>query len=526
MYLPALSQSLLVLALALLIPLWPTSTLPLLNILKSFTSKPTMAGISETQKAQLQEVADLMLEIYQTLARMRYLDPRGIQIGPHNITELRPLYEQHGLDPSIIYLYSILPYVDTAAAGNEDFYNGGEFTDFRTEDDVEQGRDPFYAGPTDEDFDDEDGPYIRPWVTPLSRLGNHQSVIVYDARKHRIWIIDQEGWCSTDPALEDVEEETPKSKNRSNFDHIPSRPAGDVLRDIIRWYRELKELPGGGEHSGGEWDHEDLDLKGLYRKHGWPDNFDGDAFQVDKARAYCADRVKYGAEEPLRAVERFKNWKEWSGNTIQDRRKAIAAAKSPDEEWVTRLELWDAERSYRRHTEELKKAEQEASRLCPDGVCLKLEDIPLLELDSVRQEYEYKQREAEDERKWMEETPESNPEDAERFQNSFYLAEKEAAIYRKAWEAAKADAERLCPGRTLNVTGPETSEQERTMAEVQRMEDHAMSVQLELAALREWASQIPDDATTAKDKANSKIQTYQQWWDDGQARIATLKATL
>ena len=519
-------QIVLVFALALLIPLWPTSTFPFVNFLRSFTSKPTMTGISEVQKVQLQEVADLMLEIYQTLARMRYVDPRGIHSGPHDITELRPLYEEHGLDPSIIYLYSILPYVDTAAAGNEDFYNGGAFTDFRIEDDVEQGRDPFYAGPTDEDFEDEDGPYMRPWVTPLSRLGNHQSVIVYDARRHRIWIIDQEGWCSTDPALDEVEEETRKSKNQSNFDHIPSRPAGDVLRDIVRWYRELKELPGGGEYSGGEWDHEDLDLKGLYRRHGWPDNFDGDAFQVDKARAYCAEKVRYKAEEPLRVVEKFKNWKEWSGHTIQDRTKSLAAVQSLDEEWMTRLELWDAEQSYRKHTAELKNAEQEASKLCPDGVCLKSEDVPLLELDVIRQEYEYKQRQVEDDRKWMKEMTESDPEGAERFRKSLYLAEKEATIYRKAWEAAKADAERLCPGRTLDMTSLEISEREDTMADLQRMENNAITLQRELAAFREWATQIPDDAPKTKDKANSKIQTYQQWWEKGQARMATLKAAL
>ncbi|PYI11754.1 hypothetical protein BO78DRAFT_403127 [Aspergillus sclerotiicarbonarius CBS 121057] len=484
-----------------------------------------MDGISEVQKAQLQEVADLMLDIYQTLAGMRYLDPRGIQSGPHDITELRPLYEQHGLDPSVIHLYSILPYVDTAAAGNEDFFHGGTFTDFRIEDDVEQGRDPFYGGPTEEDFEDEDGPYMRPWVTPLSRLGNHDSVIVYDARKHRIWIIDQESGCSTDPALEGVEEETPKSKNRNNFDHIPSRPAGDALRDIARWYRELEELPGGGEYSGGEWSP-DLGLKGMYQKHGWPDNFNGGAFQVDQARAYCADRVKYRAEEPLREVEKYRDWKKWNGRTIEDRQKALAAAKSTDEEWMTRLELWDAEQSYRRNTKELEKAEQEANRLCPDGVCSKSEDLPLLELDVIREEYESKKRQVEAERNWMEESIESDPERAEGFRISLYHTQKEEEIYRKAWEAARADADRLCPGRTLDSVIELDDSEQQSMAEVQRMEGFIMYLELELAALQEWATQIPEDAPKTKDKVNSKMEDYERAMEDHQARLATLKATL
>ncbi|GFG26696.1 hypothetical protein IFM61606_06690 [Aspergillus udagawae] len=80
--------------------------------------------LPQDQKARLHEVADLMLEIYQILAQMRYLDPAGIEQGPHNIDHLRPLYEKLKIDPAIIYLYSILPYVNTHVAGNMDFFHG------------------------------------------------------------------------------------------------------------------------------------------------------------------------------------------------------------------------------------------------------------------------------------------------------------------------------------------------------------------------------------------------------------------
>lgn len=89
-----------------------------------------MTGISNAQKAQLHEVAQFMLGIYQTLAQMRYLDPKTIQTGPHDISKMRPVYEKHGLDPAIIYLYSILPYVDSRIA-NTSLFDGSSFMDFR-----------------------------------------------------------------------------------------------------------------------------------------------------------------------------------------------------------------------------------------------------------------------------------------------------------------------------------------------------------------------------------------------------------
>ena len=121
---------------------------------------------------------------------MRFLDPSWILEGPHDIEALRPLYHSHGLDASIIYLYSILPYIDTAWAKEVDFFQGSDFADFRDEKDVEQGRNPIY--------DDEDEISMRPWMTPLSMMGNHRSIIIYDARKHCIGILDQESGGSSD----------------------------------------------------------------------------------------------------------------------------------------------------------------------------------------------------------------------------------------------------------------------------------------------------------------------------------------
>ncbi|KNG89665.1 hypothetical protein ANOM_002299 [Aspergillus nomiae NRRL 13137] len=263
--------------------------------------------LTSTQKANLHEVADLLLEIYQTLASMRFLNPAGIIKGPHNIDSVLNLYEELGLDPSIIYLYSILPYIDCRLAGQTDFFKGGIFADFRQAEDIEQGRDPFYICPGDDDYEDEDGPYMRPWVTPLSLIGNHQSVILYDARRHRIWIIDQESWNTSDPALGNMPDSVAgdeyecgeKSNNDNSFQHVPSRPAGDVLRDMVRWYRSLEIMPGGGENTRPEWNYDELPLRELYSKHGWPDNFNGDAFVADQLRhtVLIADAQRQNGED-------------------------------------------------------------------------------------------------------------------------------------------------------------------------------------------------------------------------------------
>ncbi|KAK2741000.1 hypothetical protein FQN55_008555 [Onygenales sp. PD_40] len=65
---------------------------------------------------------------------------------------------------------------------------------------------------------------------------------------------------------------------------------GDALRDIIQQYRALQDTPGGGEATYDGWDNDDIDLRALYRKNGWPDNFNGDTFEAvfeREPRAMC-----------------------------------------------------------------------------------------------------------------------------------------------------------------------------------------------------------------------------------------------
>lgn len=447
-----------------------------------------MTGLSNAQKAQLHEVAQLMLEIYQTLAQMRYLDPKTIQTGPHDISKMRPVYEKHGLDPAIIYLYSILPYVDSKIQ-NTIFLDGG-FIDFRDESCVEDGRGPLCHGASEEDVENGDGPYMCPWMTALSQMGEHTSVIIYDARRHRIWIPDPVDDCSRDPALYDVPNQTPESENGNKFEHLPSRPAGDVLRDIARWYRELEVLPGGGEDSciEFEWDAGRLDVKGLYQMHGWPDNFDGDAFQVDQLRALGLASVRKDKNQILLQLKRCMISVEERGRRIARLQMSHAAAKNKDEEWMFRMELWKAERSFRRSNEDLLEEERK---------------VVALEYRQAKGKLRPAQCRVTGARKWLEEKfKDADAYTVKIVQDRLRGYEQKAALYEKVKKAIEADKSQL--GNLGDKIGF-AKEKEASL-----WKDVALYFQGELDALREWAAQIPADAEHAKQKANEQIQDYEQ----------------
>ncbi|RDW93402.1 uncharacterized protein DSM5745_00724 [Aspergillus mulundensis] len=470
---------------------------------------------SATRKAQAQEVASLLLNIYETLAEMRYLDSDSIQRGPHNITAIETLYSSNNihLDPAIIYLYSILPYIGEPSVGVTDFFHGGTFIDFRDEESIDENRDPFYASPEGTDFSAANGPYMRPWMTALSRLGNHGSVTIYDAKEHRIWIIDQEGWGTTDPFFdgEELDQDIKEGTNRNSFEHLPSRPAGDVLRDINRWYRELVELPGGGEYSGGAWNDPEIDLRALYRKNGWPDAFDGDAFEVDKARAEFSLRARYDAEEPRRAVERFRDWRGHLTQKIDEQRQLIESARSMDEELIARFESWSAELALQRVIEEAETAEEVFARRCPGGVCFKDEELVIWEAELLRQEVKYKRRSVGDDRQSAKEVRESDPEHTRGLEVAAGVAEKEANVYQKAYEAAVRDAELLCPGKAfIDVSGRESLDEVDLATSITKLQAKIEALEMEVGRASEFARRVPDEADQARGMAEERIRDFEK----------------
>jgi hypothetical protein len=495
-----------------------------------------MESISETptpkQQARLHEVADLMLEIYNTLARMLYLEPEWIHPGPHDLTPLMPLYECLHLDPSIIYLYHILPYVK-GPDWPMDFFMGNSFADFRDPHQVRQGRDPFYT-------EDKPEEMMRPWMTPLSMLGNHQCVLLYDARRNVVGIYDHETGSSHDPSLGVIQKwndrkekvyfirkdgvETPcdalqaekymkeeevdykeeeggdeEQEDRSGngdtniWDDMDARPAGRVLRDIVRWYHELLMTPGGGDHAGQKW-YEEL-VRPLYRKHGWPgEDFDADGFLVDQVRAVAAERAKDRAEKPFEELKNLKySLKECEEKTalaMPQWQEKIAQARNPDEEWLVRWEMWFDDLTARGLQRSLERAEDSIGL---GGESQMHKDLPLWELREVQVEFQSKKRRLEA----LEQELSGSSQEQERIRR----AEKETAISERAYLASLADAERLCPGRPPFPLDP----CEVYRARIGRWATAIENSEQDAADIRQWMKQLPEGADGARKLAEERL---------------------
>lgn len=339
--------------------------------------------------------------------------------------------------------------------------------------DVEQSRDPLYLRPKG-GFDDEEGEYMRPWFTPLSGTKQRWPGMICDAREHVIWITDKTTGCSTDPVLcpgyfgeevvkEVVEEEgfdvveeltdlerRHAAQNCYNLEAVRSRDASEVLRDVNRWYRELKETPGQlrpwGNYTPG-WEEPET-IRALCLNHGWPDNFDGEAFEIALIRTYAARQAKSHAEEPLKAVEFYENQIRCLEERAVEQLKTIDEATSAHEEWKARVYLFKAQHDLKASKEGLQRAKETAARYCPDGQCQKQEDLPLWEWEQLRLVTDlYKNRVQHPASKELDYRDRDATPRVLEIQHQHNV--RKLALHNKAFAASQADADRLCPGRTF-----------------------------------------------------------------------------
>lgn len=508
------------------------------------------ASLTDRQKSQLHEVADLMLDIFHTLVRMRYLSKDWIDEGPHDITDLLPTYWSLNLDPAIIYLYSILPYIKESYACRVDFIQGGEFADFRCLSTVEQGRDPFYGDSPEE--------RLRPWMTPLSMIGNHCDAVIYNAREHTIGICGQMTcWSSTDRGLregltrisqsdtdsalgqdddndddasttndqeseigadgdeDDVMDEEREGEMQINSDEqdnedeeeeeggeevycdsLATRPATDVLRDIVRWYHELSEVPGGGEHTGPGWDQKLS--KPLYQKHGWPgENFDGDAFEVELLRALMTECVKDDSEPHhyFKTQDLETLLEEELGLEMQMRKESLAAASSFDEQWVARWEMWQTEQKVHQLEAELREAQKEMYRAPWKKQIWDPKELLLREMARLVQELQWRRDHLYACRAKVESKQDDSSggicDDLDACE--LRHAEKDFSICQRAYDLCKAEAE---------VRYPSTTQRLALELEMIERKKHLLKVIGETCVqadeVAKWISCLPEDANQAR----------------------------
>lgn len=229
-------------------------------------------------------------------------------------------------------------------------------------------------------------------------------------------------------------------------------------------------------------------LRLLYLKNGWPKNFDGDAFEVDMARAHCAERASYSSEEPIRKVKSVEQWSKYNNHDIERHSQELANADDDDTKWTARFKIWQAEQRRIRNQTALKEHKEEANLRCPDAICQREEDLPLWELEWLRMDTQ--SNHARQDRCGPKDGPLSP--DQRRKQ-------RKAAVYTKAYEASAADAKRLCPGRTFEQATVTTSlGRQDTKTPVGQHTDQTDSSKSEMQKVKEWAAQLPENGDLPK----------------------------
>ena len=144
--------------------------------------------------------------------------------------------------------------------------------------------------------------------------------------------------------------------NQYSLEQYHSRPAKVFFRDIMIRFHTLEWIPFDNVISYGRENnpkHDDLEL--LFRTYGWPDHFDGDAFDDGAKRYREFQKVKGKLDEPKNALEDAKR-------SVEDHKKRLASHTSRKIEGI-----WDRGSNPGRSPEETAKLEVEL-KMHQDGL--------------------------------------------------------------------------------------------------------------------------------------------------------------
>lgn len=151
----------------------------------------------ENPDPRIKEIADLMTEWYRLFIDMRYINAEDVVFAPHEHIRIDTTKAAEiGLTKDVVDLYQMLPYLAGRHGTNWNFgSDGGEFLMWGEFLGDMRGPgadwwcvavDPFYGidikDAADKGWDDEDGPYMRPWYVTLTDCGNHGSIMILDTK--------------------------------------------------------------------------------------------------------------------------------------------------------------------------------------------------------------------------------------------------------------------------------------------------------------------------------------------------------
>lgn len=91
--------------------------------------------------------------------------------------------------------------------------------------------------------------------------------------------------------------------NLNAFENVPGRLADVVLRDLMRRFVELEWVLGGYYPGMGDLTADTSER--LYLQHGWPDNFNGSAFDAAREAFEDEKSARSAAEQPFREVSTY-----------------------------------------------------------------------------------------------------------------------------------------------------------------------------------------------------------------------------
>lgn len=185
---------------------------------------------------------------------------------------------------------------------------------------------------------------------------------------------------SLDPVFSGRRNGSPSSVNQNSIDNLPSRPAKEMLEDFMNRHQTLEWTPFylNAYRIFREGEPHHAELKQLFEYYGWPDNFDGPAFEVGADRWRTFNRVREMVDEKKKNVPQVKHLSKITGRRLReylDRCQNGIWDGNPNlpAEEVAKLEeeLERSERAYKIVSEQLAEAEDATESM--DGEDMEIE---------------------------------------------------------------------------------------------------------------------------------------------------------
>ena len=382
-----------------LIPLVTLLCLPQLYKLLPYDTDPSY------DDTKLQRIANLMDDIYGTLANSTFIPHNAITRSPHIINKTALPCKP---STSVLRLMELLPYVDLSLTQEPDWIYGGHFMDYRNSEHLAELCDPLRGqsiGWTD---------YMSPSDVALTNWGtggwnnDRTCVMIYNTERDAIRIFDAEMWVERVQAKNEFGGEMNDWWFEDGYGLIWDRADGatHVLRAVANNYRSSKRTPWGTSNREKGFGASPEAIKTLLQRNGWPNSFKSDQFNVDFIRAQHKPSGKGYAEAAQRRIDDLAGYNHTvveDGITTYDfyqgqirsleqrasRHLKTYEAEVDDEDRALHQQrylrtLWDVDDLY----EELTAAKAEVAKLCPDGVCVKEEDMVLWEFLAVQRTHE------------------------------------------------------------------------------------------------------------------------------------------